>query len=152
MIGINIYSKYLFEIFVFNDLLLLVELDSSLFNLFIIYLQIIGNSYDNPLIHTSSAHDYPHDSEHHMCNSLLWDCLQRKEPEWLSEHEYVRLWNIRLHRFPSSLLLNNWIGRRKTFMIYMGLGTSFIVDLLLLDLSVGLASHPTAVTVLSLCG
>jgi OCT family organic cation transporter-like MFS transporter 4/5 len=73
----------------------------------------------------------------------------------LSGSPYMNMFYFGIFDFvasPAPLLLNNWIGRRKTFMLYMGLGTSFIVALLLLDLSVGLASHPTAVTVLSLCG
>jgi OCT family organic cation transporter-like MFS transporter 4/5 len=72
----------------------------------------------------------------------------------LSGSPNMNMFNFAIFDFiasPAPLLFNNRIGRRKTFMIYMGLGPSFIVDLLLLDLSVGLASHPTAVTVLSLC-
>ncbi|CAL8121746.1 unnamed protein product [Orchesella dallaii] len=54
---------------------------------------------------------------------------------------------------PASILFNNWIGRRKTFTLYMGLGTLFIISLLIVDASTGLQNaSPTLVTVLSLCG
>ncbi|ODM95999.1 Organic cation transporter protein [Orchesella cincta] len=53
----------------------------------------------------------------------------------------------------SSILFNNWIGRRKTFTLYMGLGTLFIISLLIVDGVTGLQNaSSTLVTVLSLCG
>ena len=54
---------------------------------------------------------------------------------------------------PAPIFLNNWIGRRKTFTLYMGMGTMFIISLLIVDGVVGLKeASPTLVTVLSLCG
>jgi len=54
---------------------------------------------------------------------------------------------------PSSIFLNNWIGRRKTFTLFMGMGTLFIISLLIVDGVTGLhEASPTLVTVLSLCG
>lgn len=54
---------------------------------------------------------------------------------------------------PASVPFNNWIGRRKTFIMYMSLGTGFIVGLLALEFSVGIdASSPILVNVLSLSG
>lgn len=54
---------------------------------------------------------------------------------------------------PASVWLNNLIGRRKTFSLYMGMGTLFIISLVGVDIFTGLKeASTTLVTVLSLCG
>ncbi len=54
---------------------------------------------------------------------------------------------------PASVWLNNLIGRRNTFKLYMGMGTMFIISLVVVDVITGLQeASPTLVTVLSLCG
>lgn len=53
---------------------------------------------------------------------------------------------------PASIWFNNCIGRKKTFCLYMALGTAFIISLLVLDGVTGLKeASSTLVTVLCLC-
>lgn len=74
----------------------------------------------------------------------------------LSGNPYLNMLYMGIFDFfgsPSSIWLNNLIGRRKTFTLFMGMGTIFIVSLLFVEATTGLNnSSTTLVTVLSLCG
>jgi len=74
----------------------------------------------------------------------------------LSGNPYINILYIGLFDLiasPASIFFNNWIGRRKTFTMFIGLGTVFIISLIIVDAVTGLKNaSPTVVTVLSLSG